>query len=222
MLNCYTLDIFLFSLSCTSEVSFFHSSETFIIFCKYYASPRTSEQPMNPVNNEQWTVNNNQWTMTPAENMYISMKCSVCTISYTVINIDKKMTLYSRLRTALNPLLLLVHSFISSRFFSAIHKSGGKYCRLFVIGDQYIPLSSNYGGCKSHWWHMALVWESSNSDWLIDSMIDWHALIEKRGGTIMGHCQEPTRCKKCPRQAREVEKWKIVQKIKERYMFLGL
>ena len=90
MLNCYTLDIFLFSLSCTSEVSFFHSSETFIIFCKYYASPRTSEQPMNPVNNEQWTVNNNQWTMTPAENMYISMKCSVCTISYTVINIDKK------------------------------------------------------------------------------------------------------------------------------------
>ena len=53
MLNCYTLDIFLFSLSCTSEVSFFHSSETFIIFCKYYASPRTSEQPMNPVNNEQ-------------------------------------------------------------------------------------------------------------------------------------------------------------------------
>ena len=28
--------------------------------------------------------------MTPAENMYISMKCSVCTISYTVINIDKK------------------------------------------------------------------------------------------------------------------------------------
>ena len=90
MLNCYTLDIFLFSLSCNSEVSFFHSSETFIIFCKYYASPRTSEQPMNPVNNEQWTVNNNQWTMTPAENMYISMKCSVCTISYTVINIDKK------------------------------------------------------------------------------------------------------------------------------------
>ena len=61
-----------------------------LFFCKYYASPRTSEQPMNPVNNEQWTVNNNQWTMTPAENMYISMKCSVCTISYTVINIDKK------------------------------------------------------------------------------------------------------------------------------------
>ena len=32
--------------------------------------------------------------MTPAENMYISMKCSVCTISYTVINIDKKNIIY--------------------------------------------------------------------------------------------------------------------------------
>ena len=41
-----------------------------------------------------------------------------------------------------------------------------------------------------------------------------HALIEKGGGTIMGHCQESSRCKKCPRQAREVEKWKIVQQIR--------
>ena len=80
MLNCYTLDIFLFSLSCNSEVSFFHSSETFIIFCKYYASPRTSEQPMNPVNNEhQMDVNRKEEqdkeqmtiTLIPAESVYI-------------------------------------------------------------------------------------------------------------------------------------------------------
>ena len=100
MLNCYTLDIFLFSLSCTSEVSFFHSSETFIIFCKYYASPRTSEQPMNPVNNEhQMDVNRKEeqdkeqmtTMMIPAESVYIcAIDAAPYEISYTVINVDKK------------------------------------------------------------------------------------------------------------------------------------
>ena len=65
---CKLLIFFLFSLSCTSEVSFFHFSETFFI-CKYYASPRTigmvyitlkwtANEP-----SEQWIVNSEQWTM---------------------------------------------------------------------------------------------------------------------------------------------------------------